>query len=72
MAGGATLSDVRASLENSTFRVGLHVTGYASGGSESYINNPVPITTGTPDPATGALLLTGAAGMIGRRRRVHG
>ena len=45
--------DVLNALNDGSFRIGLHMISYASGGSESFINNrPTP-----PVPAPGALLL---------------
>ena len=68
LAGGKTFSDVLSGLGDSSFRVGVHVIAYSSGGSESFINGPISI--GIPDPATAALLLVGAVGggLLRRRR----
>jgi len=53
--GTNSLTDVIAYLNDATLRVGLHVQGYACGGSESFVNNGLV-------PAPGAMLL-GSAGV---------
>jgi hypothetical protein len=53
---GTGLDSVIADLLSGELRVGIHVQGFADGGSESFINNPVPI------PAPAAMLL-GALGL---------
>ena len=51
LESGMTLDDTIANLGSGGLRVGIFVQGFAYGGSESFINNPVPI------PAPGAALL---------------
>jgi len=46
-----TFQDVIDDLDSADLRIGLHVTGYADGGSESFVNNGAVI------PAPGAILL---------------
>lgn len=57
-----TIDDVIAELTNGNLRIGIHVIGFASGGSESFINVPVP------EPATGFLLCLGLLGSAGPGR----
>jgi hypothetical protein len=51
-----------------TLRIGIHVQGFANGGSESFINGQPLLTA--PEPSTLALALTGIAGLayVGRQR----
>ena len=51
LQGTQTYWDVIDELNNATLRIGIHVQAFASGGSESFVNTPLP----------GALLL----GMLG-------
>jgi hypothetical protein len=53
---GGTFSDVLAELGSGDLRIGIHVQGYASGGSESFVNS-------IPDATT--LFLLGSACLIG-------
>jgi hypothetical protein len=67
----ATFDSVIAALDAGTYRVGVHVTAFADGGSVSGINNP---PTGVPEPTT-LLLVSGGLGLLSltrRRRSRHG
>jgi hypothetical protein len=51
-------------LASGELRIGVHVQGFASGGSESLVN--------VPEPGTGVLLGLSLIGVIGQRRRNAG
>jgi len=48
LENGNTFADTLAALQGSDLRIGIHVQGFALGGSESFVNNPQPI----PEPAS--------------------
>jgi PEP-CTERM motif len=61
LQGAATFNDVLTQLSDGTVRAGIHVISFASGGSESFVNNPVP------EPSASLLLLAGLGGVALRR-----
>jgi hypothetical protein len=65
LQSGGTLADVISELYTQELRIGLHVQGFAGGGSASFINNITPV----PLPAAAWLMLSGLAGLRGLRRR---
>jgi hypothetical protein len=65
LQAGGVLDDIINELASGALRIGIHVQGYDSGGSESFVNNEVI-------PAPGAILLgsigVGFVGWLRRRR----
>jgi hypothetical protein len=57
--GGQDFNDVITELADKTLRVGIHVQGFGTGGSESLVN--------VPEPSTALLLLMGM-GLLASRR----
>lgn len=63
LQAGKTFADVINDLTTGDLRIGLHVQAFASGGSESFVNNPVPV------PAAVWLFGSGLLGLVGVARR---
>jgi hypothetical protein len=65
LESGGTYDDVLAELTDGRLRIGMHVINFSNGGSESFVNNPIPV------PAAIWLLGSGLLGLgaIGRRRK---
>jgi hypothetical protein len=63
LQGGQGYADVISELVTGELRIGLHVIGFQSGGSESFINNPVP------EPGTVLLLGAGLVALACHCRR---
>lgn len=64
---GKSFADVLNDLMTGALRIGLHVQGFADGGSESFIN--LPLVTPVPLPSAVMLGLAGFGGLAARRRR---
>ncbi len=63
LQGTQTYADVITELTDGSLRIGMHVINFESGGSESFVNNPVPV------PAAVWLLGSGLLGLVGVARR---
>jgi hypothetical protein len=63
---GNTYADVIDDLTTGALRIGVHVQAFESRGSESFVNNPVPV------PAAVWLFGSGLLGLVGvaRRKRI--
>ncbi|MES2637070.1 MAG: VPLPA-CTERM sorting domain-containing protein [Pseudomonadota bacterium] len=59
-------ADILALLDSGALRIGLHVQGFASGGSDSYVNTP---PNAVPLPAAGWLFGSALIGLMGLSRR---
>ena len=62
LMGGGSFADVISELTTGELRIGIHVIAFTSGGSESFINPPIP------EPGTALLMGLGLAALGYRRR----
>jgi hypothetical protein len=63
LQSGGTFANILAELASGELRIGIHVQGYDTEGSESFVNNPVPI------PAAVWLFGSGLLGLAAVARR---
>lgn len=66
LQAGRSVADVAADLASGELRIGLHVIGFASGGSESFVN-----LAAVPEPALGLLGAGALVALRVRRRRTY-
>lgn len=74
IASAATFANVIEELHSEALRIGIHVQGFDGGGSESFVNTPVPTPDVIPAPPAAALGIVGLwmVGLIKRRAWVGG
>jgi hypothetical protein len=61
LQSGRTFTDILTDMQDSSLRIGIHVQGFSSGGSESFVNTPTPV----PEPGTFVLVGTGLVSLLG-------
>lgn len=69
LQSGRSLNDVLTELSNGNLRLGIHVQGFSSGSSESFVNDPGLPPSSIPVPAAAWLLGSGLLGLVGVARR---
>ena len=67
LKGGKTFSSVISALQSASLRIGIHVQGFANGGSESFVNSTTPHIV--PEPSGMILAGTALVGLVIARRR---
>jgi hypothetical protein len=72
LQAGGVFDDIVSDLASGALRIGIHVQGYSSGGSESFINNGIVDGGNGVIPAPGAVVLgcigVGVVSWLRRRR----
>jgi hypothetical protein len=70
LQSGKSFADVATSLEDGSLRIGIHVQGFAGGGSESFVNVAPHFPRVPEPPGLPALALLGLAVRMGLGRRL--
>ena len=65
LQAGNTYADVLNDLETGDLRVGVRLQGFASGGSEAFVNKKAAV----PEPSTCIFFLFGIVGIVGIKRK---
>ncbi len=66
---GVTFADVIGDINSALLRIGLHVQGFANGGSEAFVN--APPSNVIPAPGAALLGLLGLGTVVGARKRAN-
>jgi hypothetical protein len=68
LRSGASFQDVLAHLDDGSLRIGIHVQGFAGGGSESFVSLPGPAGPNVPEPGAAGLVALGLLALAARQR----
>jgi hypothetical protein len=71
LLGSSDFADVIAAIDANLLRVGIHVQGFDSGGSESLVSNPRPPSNPVPEPSAALVFGAGSLVLVARNRRAR-
>ncbi len=69
LLSGETFDSVVAAMTSGDLRIGIHVQGFANGGSESFIGINPPGNSMVPEPGTISLITMGLISLVSTRKR---